>query len=191
MPRYVDAQERLVDIATATIKVARESGSQAVTIRAVADALDGSTKLVTNYLSTRAELLANALNLAVVRWEAELETELENVPERDQFHAMIHWLVSFQPEDQILHAFTMEIAANGNLETELTDSLRRESLKFREALRDVADAAGFESPDMTAEIVYLLVRGAYFSNLEDGVFWHSGHLEKVIFTVLDSQPRRP
>ena len=48
MPREVDADQRLADIAAATLHVARDTGAQSVTIRSVARQLGGSTTLVTS-----------------------------------------------------------------------------------------------------------------------------------------------
>ncbi|HJG47134.1 TetR family transcriptional regulator, partial [Corynebacterium variabile] len=62
MPREVDTSARLQRIADATLAVAREQGTRAVTLRAVAKELGGSTTLVTNYLKTRADLILNALD---------------------------------------------------------------------------------------------------------------------------------
>lgn len=71
MPAEIDRAERLDDIARAVLEIAREHGGQAVTVRAVAARLGGSTTLVTKYLPSRPALLANALRYVRENWAAE------------------------------------------------------------------------------------------------------------------------
>lgn len=189
MPRDVDLSERLNAVASATIRVARLQGAHAVTIRSVARELGGSTTLVTNYLPSRATLILNALDQGRDRWRAELEKALASVADSERLHAVIEWSLTSTTDDPVLRMLILEIVANAAVEIDMADALRRESASFREILSTAAADSGFADPTGTADVAYLLVRGAYIAATEDSGYWHEAHLRDVIQATVSSQPR--
>jgi AcrR family transcriptional regulator len=189
MPRAVDHDQRLGDIAAATIRVARAAGAHAVTIRSVALELGGSTTLVTNYLPTRAALILNALDRGRDRWRVELNEALSRAEPEARLAAVIDWALDSTADDPVLRTLILEIVANATLEPVMAESLQRESAAFREQLRAAAADAGFDDPGAVADIAYLLVRGAYVAATEDPRHWDDAHLRGVIQTAVAALPR--
>jgi len=189
MPREVDADQRLADIAAATIRVARSAGSHAVTIRSVARELGGSTTLVTNYLPSRAALILNALDHGRDRWQAALDESLARAATADRFAAVIEWSLTTGPDEPVLRALILEIVANADREPDLRLSLQRETTAFQRLLLDEARNAAYADPEHVAGLAYLLVRGSYFAGMEDPARWDESELREVIQAALAEQPR--
>ncbi|MFK4837821.1 TetR/AcrR family transcriptional regulator [Microbacterium sp. ZW T2_14] len=189
MPREVDADQRLADIAAATIRVARSGGSHAVTIRSVAKELGGSTTLVTNYLPSRAALILNALDHGRDRWQTTLEASLAAAAPEDRFAAVIEWSLTTGPDEPVLRALILEIVANADREPDLRAALHRETADFQRGLLEEARRAGYADPEHVAGLAYLLVRGSYVASSEDPARWDEPQLRHVIHATLSAQPR--
>lgn len=102
MPIEVDEAKRLDEIAAATIQVARDRGVRSVTIRAVAEQLGGSTAMVTNYVSSRAALMINALRRAGADWTRELERSIEGTEGEQKLRAAIRWMCTTEQDDEVV-----------------------------------------------------------------------------------------
>lgn len=189
MPREVDTSARLQRIADATLAVAREQGTRAVTLRAVAKELGGSTTLVTNYLKTRADLILNALDHADARWNEELEDTLSRCTQEDRLLETAKWALFTRSDDTVPRALIIEILANATVEPEMAANLAREAGKVREQLVTAATESGFRHPEQVAETVYLLSRGASFANIEDAARWPETRALEIIRRVLDAAER--
>jgi len=189
MPRDINREARLQDIADATIRVARTSGAHAVTIRAVARELGGSTTLVTNYLPSRAALILNVLDRARDRWREEYESSTSELPPARRFEALISWEPEPDEIEPVLRALILEIVANAEVEPTLREALHRESEAYRGVLRQAARAAGFVDPDIATDLGYLLLRGAYFASAEDAAYWTPAHTREVALAALHALPR--
>lgn len=191
MPKDIDREARLQAIAEATIRVARASGANAVTIRAVARELGGSTTLVTNYLPSRAALILNVLDRASARWRAAYEDVAVDLSPTERFEALVSWQAEPDDTEPVLRALILEIVANAETEPALRDTLRRESASYRAVLRAAADEAGYTDPELATELGYLLLRGAYFANAEDPDHWHAARTNEITLSALRALRREP
>lgn len=191
MPRDIDVDARLHDIAEATIRVARRHGASSVTIRAVARELGGSTTLVTNYLPSRASLILNVLDRASTRWRSIYERMPAGIDARSRFEALITWEEDPDDVQPVLRGLILEIVANAETEPTLRNSLRRESDSYRAALRSAAEEAGFADPQLATNLGYLLLRGAYFTNAEDPEYWNHSRTREIILAALRALPLTP
>lgn len=191
MPRDIDVEARLNDIAAATIRVARTSGTHAVTIRAVARELGGSTTLVTNYLPSRGALIINVLDRANARWKREWEAASAGMSAAKRFESLITLQRDPDGIEPVLRGLILEIVANSASEPALRASLHAESQAFLSVLHAAARAAGYDDPRAAADIGYLLLRGAYFANAEEPEHWSIDHTRKIALHALRALPRRP
>lgn len=190
MPRDVDTDQRLADIAAATIRVARTSGAHAVTIRSVARELGGSTTLVTNYVPSRAALILNALDQGDDRWSHERDELLASAAPADRFGVLIEWSLSSTSDDPVLRTLILEVIANARFEPDMRASLLRESRAFQDLLERVAAESGYDDPVGVGAIAYTLLRGAYFVSTEDPDRWDESRLRSTITAALQLYPRR-
>ena len=185
MPRAVDPDQRLADIAEATLRVAFKTGAGSVTIRSVARELGGSTTLVTNYLPSRAALIMNALDRGRDRWLAERSEAVASLPAAQRLSAVMDWSLSSSADDLVLRTLILEIVANA----ELRQSLIRESDEFRAFVEDTARESGYADPRHVADLLYVVVRGSYIALMEDDRYWTESRVQDLVRTVIDGLPR--
>lgn len=189
MPRDVDVECRLADIAAATVRVAEKYGTHAVTMRSVAKELGGSTTLVTNYLPSRARLIMNALDHAQARWDAEV-LALQQHPPAQRLQELIRWQVEQSNDDAVLRTLIIEAAANAAVEPETQAAFRKESLKLRQLVSAAAADAGFLDPDWVADLTTLMTDGAYLALVECSDHWQEERVYDTIIRTLETLPRR-
>ncbi|MGW4344002.1 TetR/AcrR family transcriptional regulator [Streptomyces sp. NPDC004690] len=186
MPIEVDEAQRLDEIAAATIEVARERGVRAVTIRAVAQRLGGSTAMVTNYVPSRSALMANALRRAEKEWGREEEAALEGVEGADRLPALVRWMCTTTSDDEVMRRLLFEIISEGATAGEEVEQVRDATARaHRDALGAVVAEAGIPAPALAADVLHLLLRGYWLATLEDPENWPAERGTRVALAVLE------
>ncbi|NRQ37379.1 TetR/AcrR family transcriptional regulator [Nonomuraea sp. NN258] len=183
MPIEVDEVQRLNEIAAATIEVARQRGVRAVTIRAVAQQLGGSTAMVTNYVSSRAALMYNALRRAEEEWEHDKRDFLDGAEGEERLRSLVRWMCTTDDDDDILRRLLIEIASSEK--GAAAEGIQRASRGHREEIAAAVAEAGTPAPALTADILYLLLRGYWLATLEDAEGWPSERGAAAALAVLD------
>ncbi|ANJ26054.1 hypothetical protein [Agromyces aureus] len=192
MPIDVDPDERLADIARATVDVARERGTRSVTLRAVAERLGRSTAYITNFVPSRAHLMANALDHARTQWDLERLEHLGDLVGVERLAALSRWMCTSSPEENVLRSLWIEVIAD----------VRGANLRAYEVVRSVTDAtygkfldgaghveAGGESVDREtaahiADILYLYCRGYEVKAVEDPDVWTDARVQASLEVLL-------
>ena len=101
MPKYVDHDERRTEIAEAALRMIARDGPGAVSIRALAKELGGSTSMVTYYYPTREAVLRDLGHRLCRRWIDDLDRQLDGLPNgRQRLEAVLHWLLPLEDEDR-------------------------------------------------------------------------------------------
>lgn len=185
MPIDVDVRERLDQIARATLAVVRSGGSEAVTIRAVARALGGSTTLVTNYLPSRTALLRNAVRYAYDSWEDDLGGALADVAPRERLGAIVDWSCGTEPDDEILRQLFIELVGRSGSDHEVADMMAQDSASQHEQLAEAAGQAGAADPAFAADVLHLLLRGFYLASIETPDAWTSERVRPVAARLVE------
>lgn len=186
MPIDVDEVQRRRAIAEATITVAARDGARAVTIRAVAKELGGSTAMVTNYIPTRIALITNAVEAAESRWRADLEARVGEQTGTGRLRATVDWNLSTDHDDLVLRQLWVEMLASvrnggGAQGSVLTD----EPAATRRELLDVVTEADVPDPEVAADLLFLLTRGYFVSTVEDPDSWTADRVGRVARAVVD------
>jgi AcrR family transcriptional regulator len=170
VPIEVDVEARLEELARATLALAGSHGSAGVTIRAVAGALGGSTTMVTYYLPTRAALLLNAVSYMLERWEEERADALAGVDDADRLGALARWSCTTTPEDVAFRRLLVELVAAPEPPEGLAP-LVADAREHRDDLADAARAAGLADAEQAADTLFLLIRGFYYTSVEQPGRW--------------------
>ncbi|MFF7244520.1 TetR/AcrR family transcriptional regulator [Embleya sp. NPDC008237] len=192
MPIDVDEVQRRKAIAKATLTVAARDGARAVTIRAVARELGGSTAMVTNYVPTRIALITNAVAAAESRWNGELEEHVDGLDGRERLHATVAWNLTTDPDDLQLRRLWVEMLSSVQSGAESADAAQtREPAATRRELLDAVTAAGVADPELAADLLFLLVRGYFISTVEDPEPWTPERVARVANAIVDMLTRRP
>ena len=100
MPRTVDLAAREAEITAAAMELLATGGPKAVTLRALATRLGGSSTLVTHFYRNRSELLSAITSRIVSQYEEEL-AGLKEIDDPSQgLRATLEWLLPISPKDQ-------------------------------------------------------------------------------------------
>ena len=166
MPIEVDVDERLREIAVATLDVARERGVNAVSYRSVARAMGGSTAIVTNYLPTRAALLKNALHHTLALWHLEIGRVVADAQPGDRLRTLATWSCTTQPDDLVIRHMLIHALAEIDHTVAILSDLQRDADEHREALLNAAKDDGVSDPAALADAIYLICHGFYLSPVE-------------------------
>ncbi len=184
MPIDVDEVQRRKEIAQATLAVAAREGARAVTIRAVAKELGGSTAMVTNYVPTRIALITNAVRAAESRWRADLEARVGDLEGKERLRAMVEWNLSTEPDDLLLRTLWVEMLSSVHTDQNGVD--RGEADESRQEFLDAAIASGVPDAELAVDVLFLLTRGYFISTVEDPAFWTAERAGRVARAVVDA-----
>lgn len=192
MPIDVDTDERLADIARATVEVARERGTRAVTLRAVADRLGRSTAYITNFVPSRAHLMANALDHARTQWDAERREHLGDLVGVERLAALARWMCTSDPEENVLRSLWIEVIADVHGANErayrvvrgVTDATYEKFLDGAEHVERDGASVDRETAAHIADILYLYCRGYEVKAVEDPVSWTDARVQASLEVLL-------
>lgn len=187
MPIEVDAAKRLDRIAEATLRVAGRDGPGGITIRAVAAELGGSTTVVTNYIKSRADLLANAVRYEQRNWHEDTERSVSAAGDnpRDRLYALIRWSTSTDPDDIAARQIWMDLVSRAP-EAGASVLLREDAAEHHQRFCDLLEQVSPGVAAFVADALYLAVRGFYFATTEDPERWPSGRAEAAILRMADA-----
>lgn len=189
MPIEIDVEERLRDIGAVTLAIADEGGVEAISYRAIARALGGSTKLVTKYLPTRVELLVNAVRIAMEGWQADSARVQEGAAPGDQLRALARWSCTTGPGDLAIRRLMVEVVSTSTVAPEVEEAMSGISKTHREALLEAAVADGYEHPREIADAVFLATYGYFVSTLRELGEWPDPRAAAALDAILDHAPR--
>jgi AcrR family transcriptional regulator len=185
VPIAVDSSQRLDDIAAATLAIASESGPSAVTVRAVAAKLGGSTTLVTNYVASRSELLANAIRYVQAQWRAEQTALADGFPDPvERLRALVTWFTSTEPDDPAARRIWLSAVARVGDESDAARALRADAADQRVDVGSLLRDAGVDD-EAGADVVYLALRGFYFATTEDPEEWPPERANAALMRLTD------
>lgn len=172
MPIYVDVQERLDELAVATLAVIQRESLAAVTIRSVAREVGRSTAVVTNFLPTRAALVLNAFRHGRKEWDRELAEATDGLDGPERLERALEWWTSSGPLDDALRQLWLEILVTAGTDEEfaaLASDLGREDHARAEQL---VRAAVADADDQAVDILLLVLRGFWVAALESPDEWN-------------------
>ena len=198
MPIEIDVAERLEQIAEATLRLADREGPAAITIRAVAAELGGSTAMVTNYLATRSDLLVNAIRHAQRVWREEVDAHVHPYQGAERLRAYMAWSAGTIGHDRAVRQLWLDIAAKADPHNTAFEILRQDAVEHHRTLSTAATEAGVPDADFAADVLYLVLRGFYFASSEDPQLWTdarvaaaTSRLTDLFIAGMGSPPKKP
>jgi len=187
MPVVVDIEERQIAIAEATLRVAARAGIRGVTIRAVAEELGASTSVVTHYVPTRAQLLANAIERFSAWRKKELEASTRDVEGWKLVRVICRSVLATSEAEQVYDALWIELLAQPERQPEVEESLRRHGEWFRGVLRDAIASCGHPDPSQATDQIYLLLGGAAACGVADRETWNQERIDTTLDALLETE----
>lgn len=99
MPRYVDAHARRAEIAATAMSIIAKSGVGALTLRTLAEAMNGSITLVTHFVSNRADLFEVIIDELVAGYDTELAELERGTDDYGRLRRFLEWLLPLTDRD--------------------------------------------------------------------------------------------
>ncbi len=124
MPRAVDPEARLHEIAAATLAVAKRDGVEGITFRSVAAELGASTTAVTHYVGSRAALIRLLFDHLFGGFRRYADAVLGSLRPELGLHALAEGALPLRDDTRLAARLFLGVLADDELRTELTEVLR-------------------------------------------------------------------
>jgi len=186
MPIQVDVGQRRTDIAEATFRVAAHEGLGAVTIRSVAAELGSSTTVITNYLPTRTELLANAIDRLADEWLTELDALSADGDPAEALRRVMEAAVSWDDDELLRCQFWVAVLSEPNRSSEVQRQLIEAAESVRVVLEKLAEQCGHPKPSAAADLLFLFAQGAFASIVEAPTRWTADRLRAAARAMVEA-----
>lgn len=185
MPIDVDPSQRLAEIAAATVAVARARGTRAVTVRSVADELGRSTAFITHFVSTRAQLMVNALEHGQAHWEKDREARLRGLNGRERLVALARWMCSTFEGDAVLRSLWIEVIADVRADNRAAyDVVRATTESTYGEFISAANESDLHDARSIADALYLFGRGYHVKSIEDPADWTDERVNRSLDVII-------
>lgn len=186
MPRYVDHDQRKREILNATCKVLGQGGLTALSFRAVAKELGGSTTLVTHYFGSQAELLDGLAGWLVDDWEADLadlETGVDDPHER--LVLFLEWLIPNSEESLLQERARIGLLAERQESSKAVEMFDVWDRRMRELIRQhLKPIVPKKDLEMRVDMIRVMTNGLTFSAIEHPDDWSKDHMRTVLDQAL-------
>jgi AcrR family transcriptional regulator len=186
MPIQVDVERRRADVAEATLRVAAREGLGGVTVRAVAGELGTSTTAITNYLPTRVELLANAIDHLSRVWLAELESVLAERSGEDALREMMRTAVTWDHEELIRCQFWVAMLGSPQWGSDVDRRMTETDAMVRGLFEKTAAECGVRNPAAVADTLFLFSEGVFAAIVEVPSEWPVARLHEAADRLVDA-----
>lgn len=173
MPRHVDKEQRLQDIADASARLLTKGGPAALTLKALADELGGSITLVTHFYPNRAALLDGFFTRYFERIAgdiAEIDTSSDDPLER--LRAIMEWLMPLDPQAVALERMRVLNLAQSDAEPLMKPWIDKMERWTRRVLTDhVTGLVPNDQVDITVDAIRTFTNGVAISTVEHPEIW--------------------
>jgi AcrR family transcriptional regulator len=186
VPRVVDRDQRVREIADAAVEVLSEGGYRELTLRKLAQRMGGSITLVTHFFPTRDLLLAGVLDVVLadaVAFSGEL-TAIEDPHER--LLAVMKWFLPLTEDDLRGERARLALVAHRNADPAARDFLDRLEGAMRDVLRSAVDGlVPFEDRDAVVDQMRVWGSGMVLSAIEHPEMWSADRQLAALGRFLD------
>ncbi|TSE13410.1 TetR/AcrR family transcriptional regulator [Mesorhizobium intechi] len=100
MPRIVDSTKRRAEITDAAIRILARGGPSALTLRSLAEELNGSITLVTHFFANRAGLFEAIVDDYIACYDSELAELERGLPPLPTLRKFLTWLIPTDERDR-------------------------------------------------------------------------------------------
>lgn len=159
-----------------------ERGLKALSFRAVAKELGGSTTMVTHFYSTQAELIAGLADSFVINWDAEV-TELEqNVEDPyERLLLLLEWLAPTDPEGVLEERTRIALLAEGLVGDSRSANFDVWEKRARKLLRShLEQIVPKQEVALRVDVLRALTNGIQLSIVEHPEHWNKRRVVRVL-----------
>jgi AcrR family transcriptional regulator len=186
MPRYVDKEQRLQDIAEASLRLLTRGGPAALTLKNLAAELGGSITLVTHFYPNRAALVADFIERFMDEARQDIlriDTSADDPKQR--LRAVLEWLLPTSEESARLERMRILILAQLEAEPVFADWVIEFEQLIRDVLRDhVQGLVVDDRVAITVDALRTFSNGLAISTVEHPEIWTAQRQIELLEFVL-------
>ncbi|MCO1656500.1 TetR/AcrR family transcriptional regulator [Pseudonocardia humida] len=149
----------------AVLAIAADRGFTAVTIRAVAERVGGSTSAVTHYIAGRDELLRHAVQREIATRKTEAEAAVTGLSGAAGLQALVRWAAA-DLNDQV-RRFWLALLIAAPAEPVLRAELDGFNRWWDTLMRGFVAESGVPDPDVVTDTLDVVVNGMIIARLEE------------------------
>jgi len=192
MPRSVDPHARRLEITNAAIRVLARGGTQALTLKSLAEELGGSITLVTHFFTNRDELFVAITDELINSYDAMLDEAEQDLDAYARLRALLIWMSPITAEDVETETGRIALIWRRKEHESIGHFFDAMEDRMRSLLRRRLD--GMVATDMLEEAVgYLraVTNGLTLSAVEHPDLWPRERIEWVIDHALEGIGLKP
>lgn len=186
MPRVVDTEARRREILEAALAILAESGLQALSFRAVAQRLGGSSTLVTHYYRSRRDMLVDLTSYSLEKGRTELSSIEQDLDDPvDRLRSLLLWLIPDSPQSLWEERARLNLMAARDSEPDITHFFEEWEREVRGLLRSHLEPLVPPSEiDGTADFLRTVTNGLCLGAVEHPDKWSPERQEAVIVRAI-------
>ncbi len=172
MPRFVDVDERRIELTDAAARLIARAGLGAATMRDVAAEAGLTTGSLTHYFADKRELLLCTFQASLAGRRS--QRSARGLDARSQLRAALEGALPVDPERRRHWMVTVAFCAQATGDAELADAQRDAYREFRGHVANLVERAGIAQPDravQTAERFIAVADGVAIQALFDPESW--------------------
>ncbi|GAB3616600.1 hypothetical protein GCM10027416_11570 [Okibacterium endophyticum] len=184
MARKVDPLERRLEVTSAAMRIIARGGLGALTLRSLAEELNGSITLVTHFFAKRSDLFEAIVDDLIASYDAEM-IELEQCSdEYARLETLLKWLLPLDEEE--LEREATRIALNSMREESSIDHFYVAMEKRTRQLMSVYLEPLLPAAEVPAavDVLRATVNGLVLSAVEHPQLWPSERQLSVLYNAL-------
>lgn len=195
MPRSLDVQSRKQEIAEATMSILAQGGSRALTVKAIAARLGGSTTLVTHIYPRKSDLYEGILAWLESDLENSLNESMDDVDDRENLRALIEWCLPLDARSLEMERTRLGLLTRADDDVRIRDFLESLEKRMRTLIRDrLAPLVPGDRLEILTDYVRSITNGAVLSAAEHPEKWTRSRqlaATTMLMTVIDGPAPSP
>lgn len=195
MPRSLDIQGRKQDIAEATMTLLAQGGSRALTVKALAAQLGGSTTLITHIYPRKADLYEGVLAWLESDLESSLSAAADTRDPRANLRALIEWCLPLDARSLEMERTRLGLLTRADDDERIREFLENLEKRMRTLIRErLAPVVPDDRLDILTAYVRSITNGAVLSAAEHPEKWTRSRqlaATTMLMTVIDGATPSP
>lgn len=185
MPRVVDPYARRLEITNAAIRVLARGGTQALTLKSLAEELGGSITLVTHFFANRDELFVAITDELINSYDSLLDLSDQELDAYGRLRALLIWLSPVTADDVATETGRIALIWRRDEHDSIEHFFTAMEDRMRSLLRQRLEGM-VPARDLDKSVAYLraVTNGLTLSAVEHPDLWPRKQIEWVIDRAL-------
>lgn len=172
MPRQVDRNARIREITDIAVDLLAERGPSALTIRGLADQMEGSITLITHYYPNRKALIDGITTQLFKDYEIELEQLEVGRSSTERLRILLEWMIPLIEHDKARERGRVMMVGERSVDPSVEGFFTAMENKMRSLLRShLEPVVPAEDVEMYVDLLRVLTNGIILSAVEHPQMW--------------------